>query len=252
MEYPNFYETLKEASMRLRRTVVLYDGEPYEVMAITNHKPDGIFRVYLWPIGRHPEPERPQPQNYSPESASVGPYLDEWMLGAGKNSGLLRKMMNSPMFNKFRPYPLGMCNLKGEGAFYLERQPNRKSEQGLIGTMLYETPVSTAVSRNNTMKRVGLTVSIYGEAFRQCVLGKYPSAAECLTNLTDPEVVNDAAAFSRSFAFVRGPLEMLFLFYKTDVVGLLPNGDFSLLKLGREFGFVREAIEELNLFQIIK
>jgi hypothetical protein len=45
-------------------------------------------------------------------------------------AGILRKQMNSPLFNKFRPYPLGMCNTKGQRAYYLERQPNRKTEQG--------------------------------------------------------------------------------------------------------------------------
>ena len=50
MAHPNFYENLKEAQMRLLRTVVTYDNEPYYVGAITNHMKDGIFRVYLLPL----------------------------------------------------------------------------------------------------------------------------------------------------------------------------------------------------------
>lgn len=253
--YTNFYETLKEALMRLRGTVVLYDGEPYEVFCIAAHKPDGIFRVYLFPIGWDNPPKKPD-MGYvgSYEAAGVGPYLDEWMK-ANPESGMLRKMMNSPLFNKFRPYPLGMCNLKGRGAFYIERQPARKTEQGLTGSMLVETAVTASMDDFDPTgkKRAGLYhISIFGPAFKSCVLGEYPSAHECLTNLNDPKIVNNSAAFHRKFALVRGPIGMLFLAYKQEVVGLLTNGNFSNLRLGREFQHTREVIEELNLFSAIQ
>ena len=54
--YLNFYETVTEANMRLRQTVVLYDNEPYHVLAISDHISKGEealkgeFRIYLAPF----------------------------------------------------------------------------------------------------------------------------------------------------------------------------------------------------------
>src|SRR3546814_9940131 len=47
VKYTNFYETVKEADMRLRHTLVMYDGEPYYVLLIPDHKKDGVFRIYM-------------------------------------------------------------------------------------------------------------------------------------------------------------------------------------------------------------
>jgi hypothetical protein len=161
--------------------------------------------------------------------------------------------MNSPLFNKFRPFPLGMCNVPGEGVFYIERQPNRKTEQGIISSMLDETLITTAppMGKLSKSRYVGGAVSCYGSAFRACVMAEHPTAEECLVNLLDPEIVNTAAAFHRHFALARGPLNMLFLAYKTDIVGILPRNDFSQVRIGKDFRHTREVIEELKLFQSI-
>lgn len=248
-QHVNTFENVKEAMMRLRRTVVVYDGAPYVVLVVTNHKADGIFRIYLDPIGRNPDEayKRPEIDNFPPEHPGIGPYVDGWMI-ENPNSGIIRKQMNSPLFNKFRPYPLGMVNIKGSGVYYVERQPNRKTEQGLISSMLNETPISTSPS---TAPRRSGSIDVYGEAFKNCVMGKYPTAAECLTNLLDPDVTNDAAAFDRNFALVRGPIEMLFVAYKHDVVGVLTKNNLDCIRLGREFHHTKEVVEKLGVFQSI-
>jgi len=92
---------------------------------------------------------------------------------------------------------------------------------------------------------------LYGPGFRDCIMGSHPSAQECVNNLKDPQILNEAAAFHRQFAFVRGPLDMLFLAYKADIVGVLPNRDLSVLRIGREFRHTREVIELLNTFDTI-
>jgi hypothetical protein len=253
VKHKNFYETLKEALMRLRRTVIVYDGIPYRVITITNHMEDEIFRVYLEPIGQTHEEmmerENPQPDNYPPEHPEVGKYMDKF-IETHPTYGILRKQINSPKFNNFRPYPLGMCNLFGSGTYYVERQPNRKTEQGLISSMLHETPITTG-SGPQTATRCG-TISVYGPEFKACVMGEYPTAAQTLAALLDPEVTNEAGGFHREFALVRGPIDMIFLAYRHDVVGVLPFGDFSVLKLGRKFGHCREVIDELGLFSTIR
>lgn len=262
--FPNFYENTQEAQMRLRSTVVLYDREPYHVLAITEHKPDGIFRIYLEPIGwsdvEDPTANRVYPSsivdNYPPNWNGMGPALDAWLeTDEGKKSGILRKMMNSPLFNKFRPFPLGMINY-GTSTYYVERQPTRKSEQGLTGSMLYETLLTTSLpSKKNKGLVLGIgrypVVSIYSKEMQRCIKGEYPSAEECLLNLSDPAVDNESAAFNRNFALVRGPCDLLFLAYKEDIVGVLPKCNFDLLRLGRDFGHCREVVESLSIFNSI-
>jgi hypothetical protein len=252
MRYPNFYENLKEAQARLLHTVVLYDGMPYYVLAITDHKGDGIFRVYLSEIGRDKESqELEQPffnnsHNFPSQHSDLGPMMDE-LMEKHPTAKILRKYMNSSAFNNFRPFPLGMCNV-GTQTYYLERQPIRPSmNQGLTKGAFTEALV-TAGSRDANPKRFGDVVGLMSVEFRDCIVGNYVSAEEVLYNLRNPQIANDTHAFHREFALVRGPLEMLFLGYRADVIGILPNGDFSEIKLGRDFRYCREAVEELHLF----
>lgn len=246
-KYLNFYENLKEAQMRLRSTIVCYDSVPYYVLAITNHNPDGVFRIYLCPLDRPQGSAYPSTDNFNWEDPALGSYMDQWMT-AHPTSGIIRKQMDSSYFNKYRPFPLGMCN-SGTRTFYLERQPQRNREQGLTRSMISETAITT--SRKSDGSRPSINIELHSAAFKACVMAQHPSAGECLTALLDPTVENEAAAFHRHFALVRGPIEMTFLAYKTDVIAVLPKNDFEHLKLGRRFRHCREAIEELKIFTSI-
>ena len=83
MKHPNFYENLKEAQLRLRGPVVCYDGLPYSVVTICGHKSDGIFRVYLNPIGQEEPIYFPNGMNnFNTEDPGLGLYMDEWMAQA--------------------------------------------------------------------------------------------------------------------------------------------------------------------------
>lgn len=243
----NFYETLKEAHIRLRNTVVLYDSVPYYVMAITNHMKDGIFRIYLAPLDETPGGLRKWPDigQFNPDNPGLGPYIDKW-LEQVPDSGVLRKQMNSPLFDKYRPFPLGMCN-QGNRVVYLERAPARpKTEQGLIGTMIQEVPISL---RNVEEPYRGKTsVSLTSFNMHNCITANHPDPQTCLTNLLSDEYQNEAAAFHREFALVKGPIGMVFLAYKTDVVGVLPKNNFEYLRLGKHFLHLREVCLDLGLF----
>lgn len=254
-DYPNFYENIIEARARLRGTIVLYDGVPHTVMAITDHMKDGIFRMYLNPIGRPREdyakwkPFNDVVMNTPHDYSELGIILDR-LLDENPDAGILRKHMNSPFFNRFRPFPLGMC-VSGTQTYYVERQPIRpKMEQGLIKSALYESLV-TAGSRSDNPRRVGAAIEIGSEAFRDCIMGEYHTPHEVLAALTNPNVVNDSAPFHREFAIVRGPLNMLFLGYRTEIIGVLPKNNFEYLRLGQEFRYCREVVEELRLFREI-
>ena len=257
--YANFYETINEANMRLRNTVVVYDDDVYLVLAITNHKSDGIFRVYLEPIGKekgkmswdnHPnDNDCPYPPNYySAGTNELGVAFDKWM-DKYPAYGILRKHINSPLFKKFRPYPMGMCNIRG-CAVFLERQPNRKSEQGLISTMLSTSWLPDLLSAGKNLPMFKSN-DMYSAAFRDCVRGEYPTFEVCCEQLSNPDITNSSAAFHRLFAVVKGPVNTLFLVYKDKIVGLIPNADKSTLKIGKEYSYVYESVEELGLFEKI-
>lgn len=255
-EYVNFYENLKEAHNRLLRTYVCYDGTPYCIIAITNHKPDGIFRVYLMPLKYQMSGSLANRWDYlrgsSPDHPTIGPQMDEWLI-ANPNEGVLRKHMNSPKFNKFRPYPLGMCNYNGR-AYYLERHPLRQREQGLTPSMIVEKDVDLKLKYDEgPLDYVGLrAVPMRSEVFVDCVQANHPSSEDCLEAMNNPAITNEAVAFNRNFALVRGPLDMLFLAYKGDVVGAMPQRDFSRVDIGKQFTHTKEVIDELQLFSDIR
>lgn len=250
-EHVNFYENLKEAEMRLVHTVVLYDGEPYYVLAITDHKKDGIFRVYLDPLGseggkglthiRHSVPYEWHQETL--DGPTRGDKMDEFMEKT-KDSTIIRKMMNSPLFDRFRPFPLGMCN-KGGNTYFVERQPTRHTQQGLTGNMFDTTIIDLGKDRN-PYKSGG--VSLFDAAFYDTIKGNYPSVYECIENLHDPKCGTGSAAFHRNFAVIRGPVGLLFLVYKQDVIGYLPNGDLSLVKLEPNSAHLKESVADLQCF----
>jgi hypothetical protein len=251
-QYPNFYENLKEANDRLARTIVLYAGLPVHIIAITDHMKDGIFRAWCAPITEEAQKD-PNVQafyqcsnNYGLEFPELGRELDK-VLEKVRVTPVVRKHLSSPQFNRFRPFPLGMCNV-GTHCFYVERQPIRPMmHQGLVKYALHETLI-TAGSRKENPARVIQKVEMFSSAFHDCIVADHQTAEAVLKALKDPDVDNNAHAFHREFAFVRGPLGMIFLAYRTDVIGILPTSDFSHVKLGRRFSHCREAVEELYLF----
>jgi hypothetical protein len=242
MQHLNFYENLDEAQRRLRGTVVMYDGIPCFVWAITAHNSDGIFRVYMQEIGKDLK-FRFDTGNYSPQSADLGRALDKHML-ASPEEGILRKQMNSPKFNKFRPFPLGMATVQG-CVYYFERAPARKIEQGLIRQMVMSTKLRIGDMMSDRMSSAW---DVRSKFFRDCVLADHPSFGECLTALTGSEFTNTAAPFHRDFALVKGLVGTLFLAYKSDIVGVLPMNDSAVVRLSQDNFHLREVVEELNVF----
>lgn len=250
MEYKNFFESQKEAAIRLNDTVVLYDGEPVRVVATSDHVGDGVIRAYVQPIGdsvreRSTRPE-PDPHQFHPvQSALLGKYLDEF-IAKHPNSKVVRKRLDSPKFNKFRPYELGMYWDK-DRLYYVERQPNRLTQQGLIPSML----VTKTVNINSGVPIPVSNLDMYGPEMRRCIMGEHPSPQLCLERLRDQKYANEAAAFHRHFALVRGPVNTLFFAYKGYIIGHLPNEDFSTVKLSRDFSYTKEVVSELGLFNNI-
>lgn len=242
--HPNFYENIQEALLRLKNTVVLYDGEPFYILTITDHS-DGKFRVYMCHIKDAPNCHLPVLSALPHGHPSMASQLDPYVGTKSAGVEVIRKQMDSPKFNKFRPFPLGMMNLKG-GCIYVERKPLRpKTEQGLTANMLEGTPLSACMI--NTHKS---NIGMFSVEFRDCIMGDYPSPNECLKGLKGDNI-NYSVGFNRNFALIRGPIDTLFLAYKNEVVGALPRGDFSGLVLGRKHKHLKEVCQELKLFSQI-
>ena len=253
MEYKNFFESQKEASIRLNNTVVLYDGNtPVEILAVTDHVGDGVIRAYVREIGLDmkerlaiPDPTGIHTIHHTNQN-QLGLYLDNFIKD-NPSSRILRKRLDSPKFNKFRPFELGMY-WNPPHVYYLQRQPNRLTQQGLINSMILVKELTlqdkAGVVNNNN-------VDLHGPEMKRCILGDHPDPYRCLSGLTNNKYVNEAAAFHRHFAFLKGPVDTIFLVYKSDVIGALPNGNFSQIRISRDFSYTREAVDELSLFNNI-
>lgn len=254
-EYKNgsFYENLQEANRRLNATVVLYEGQPYQVHAITEHKSDGIFRVYGWPI----DTKKQFPPNLydwgvgSPEWLQL---VDKYIDAKDGKFPMIRKHINSPGFNRFRPFPLGMIN--GDGVVrYWERTPLRHSEQGLTRNAIVEHWLSLTPDKGGPYGRGGgrnYGGALSGPNVANCITANHPSFEEVLKNLRDREDNSEGAAFHRHFAVMKGPLDVLYLAYKTQVIGLIGEGDKPGVLIGRDFLHYKEVVEETKVFSFIR
>lgn len=252
MEHVNFYENIAEALIRLKQTIVLYYGYPNYVHTIAKYGTDEILRVYMTPLEKMQDmPQADLPSNGMVPHGhdSMAKYMDQWM--EQHPNWIVRKMMNSPKFNRFRPFPIGMVN-QGTRAVYCARQPARpKTEQGLIPSMLLNTPITV-----NPAPRLsaGLShhVDCYNKSFKDAIVGDYPSPKVTLEGLKNPNHSNESVAFNREFALVKGPIDLMFLAYRDEIIGVLPNGDFSSVRLGKEHKHCKEVTDELNLFYNIE
>jgi hypothetical protein len=178
---------------------------------------------------------------------SRGDKMDQF-LEKNPESGVLRKMMNSPKFNRFRPFPLGMANIDGN-VVYVERQPIRRGSQGLTEMMINQ---KLMVAPGADGRRVSYrTVELPSRELGWVIKGDYPDAAECVEALNDPDCTNTGAAFDRRFAFIRGPSNLLFFAYKADVIGVLPTNSLDLVRINPEFNYTKEVVDGLGIFKEI-
>jgi len=243
----NTFETIAEANMRLQNTLIKYENEVYYVLLCSDHKKDGIFRIYLdkadpskGGLAVNTIPSIP----YGGPPSVAGPAMDTW-LDANPDKGIIRKMMNSPHFNNFRPFELGMVNYNDQ-VVYTERRPVRHTQQGLLDSMIKSYGI--ILTANGTK---GYPISILNRQLWDTILGDYPSPETCLENLLNPEVVTKSVGFHRYFAFIKGPINTIFLVYKDSVIGFLPRSDFSEVRIGSDFAYTKEVVTNLNLFYAV-
>lgn len=243
-KYPNFYESIKEARMRIEGTIVLYDEIPFYILRVFEHS-DGIFRVYMEELSQDMSinGNNPPPVNVHPDNSICVDETEKWMKKWPNK--IVRKMMNSPKFNMFRPFSLGYCHV-GDKLIYLQRQPLRRTEQGLSSSMIIEYLVNFSGA---DLPKPSRTLHFPSQPIREAIIGKYPTLQECVSNLMDPQVTNKGAAFHRDFAILRGPIETLFLIYQESVVGFIENHESLSVKLSKKYVHLREKLQELGQFR---
>lgn len=240
-EHPNFYEDIAEAVKRISGTVVKYDDDFYYVLLVSNHKTDGIFRVYLDPL-KHMDSHNIPGIPYLGAGSESGKAMDIWM-EANPKTKIIRKMMNSPLFDKFRPFPLGMTNYDGS-AYFTERSPTRHTQQGLTSQMISAMSVDF-----NSKGRVSseLTSTYMYDTY----LGVYPSYTDCVSNMFDPDCHNRSVGFCRLMALVRGPCETVFLNYRGETIGQLLDPQGKSIRIGRKFLFTKEIVQSSGYFETV-
>lgn len=257
--HENFYENLEEAVNRLQGTVVLYDGLPYYLVKISDHMKDKVFRVYMkrfdqlagargggadWPRQYYDNPYDPAlPGKQIPPEV----FMDKWLeTPEGKKSGWLRKQINSPLFNKFRPFPLGFVNLTYGKAVFTERGPTRARPQGMTHNSVVGGHI-TLIETNTAEPRYDQAVSagnFWGtKEFDETIRGIYPNYRGCIDKLESSMEV-ESVAFDRNFALQRGPLDMIFLAYKTKIVGIANKPSITL---GKKFSHLKELCLDLGV-----
>lgn len=262
-QHANFYETINEARMRLKDTIVMYDGVPYYVIDVTDHE-DGRFRVYMDKLGKGAVGRSlyggsfPHPGDYYP--GGVRAKYDEF-LEKNPDLGFTRKLAKSRHFNKFRPFPLGNVNMGG-AVVYTERSPTRNMHQGLLQDAVVATKVSASPSRNQRSKRGrasllaslaadqagfgDFAVDVFSSDFYSMLVGDYPSFQEVVDNLRDPLVLNTGCAFHRDWSVLRGPLDILILCYKHEGIGIITQD--NSVSIGSNYQYLLESINELGVF----
>jgi hypothetical protein len=240
---PNFYENLAEAKMRLEGTIVLYDGSPFHVLRVLDGWADEIFRVMLVPI--YHENIYAMMEVCSENS---DPYVKDYLATYIKSGEVLRKHMNSPLFNRFKPFPLGMLNNSASmSAFYLQRCPARIKEQGLLANMVNATSFAD-VTNPCTDRFRNFVASMNTKAFENTVCNVYPTLGECAEALSSDLYQNTSAAFCRDMALVVGPMRLLLLAYHSDIVGFY-DPVVGEVKLCKSFAYLQEVIYETSFFK---
>ena len=198
------YTTRDEASNRLLRTIVTYDGEPHKVVDIGGRDGAVTLTIAPWPF-------------------AARDYRDV--------------AVTDPLLNGFRPMALGFMNYFRRGiphASWCFRSPARRMQQGL----------NDANFRANTLvtqQRITLEHCQDSDAFREMILGTYPTVDE----VNEMLLPNSTIAVDRKYAISMGVEGYKTVYYGNEPMGLLINGTF-LLREDRQYA--REQLMECGLF----
>lgn len=203
-----FWTDSRQASERLSKTFVLYDGKPCHILAVNSGEDydDGVPRAVV----------------------------------ETETGGRATKILTSPKFNKFRDLPsLGWVNCTlgryGTKAFWLQRNIRSTRQHGLSSQ---NVGVFFIGSKNNEVSNTDLNVRDIFKSpdYLACLNGEYPELSEIL------EIIQPltSIAYSPVFCVARCKEGIRWLFRKRKKIGMFIGVD--TLSLFPKQGFYREEI----------
>jgi hypothetical protein len=182
------YETVEDASMRLRNTVVLYKGDPVYITRLERGTEDEIFRVYYRPLPLKPGDEAEA-----------------------------RKFISSKYFD-IAPFRMGYLNDLKNGAYYCKRSPNRIQKQGLCG--------ENFVARTHNGKGIPFNVFITNPEVVLMINNVYPTLTQAIKALEKSPGVAFSRDFCLVRDEVL--TDLIYIYHKGEKVGLLQRDDGSV------------------------
>ncbi len=212
------YETLNDAQMRLKGTIVLYEGKPHYVTEIAAGAEDSPFRVYADAL--------PTKGGGGGRAAEV-----ERAIARERGEADIRKYISSKHFD-IAPFAMGFVNDE-KGCFYVARTPARQQKQGLSS--------DTCSACDVYGERKSFAVVLNSSGFPDMVSGVYPNLAQAVRTLTGGKI--KSIAISREFALARDAElpELTYLYHKNKKVGFLRGTDVSL---SVKYTYLKESLDE--------
>jgi hypothetical protein len=209
------YETVDDARLRLRNTVVRYKDQPVYITNINRGEGgDDILRVLFTELPTAKNPKR-------------NPFDDMEPVEGDK-----RKYISSKFFD-ISPFKMGYVNSK-TGAYYTERMPNRIQKQGLCAENFRGV--------TNFGTQVAWQTFIGTPEMVEMIAGKYPTFDQALTALKKCPAV----AFNREFCLVKDEVvpDLIYLYHKGKKVGYYSHKETIL---GNQFKCLKESLEEMQI-----
>jgi len=214
----NFYDNRDEAEIRLRNSIVEYEGRPVWVDAVTDGYDDNLCRIHIAELPLVTTPD-------------------------GRRLVTQRKIINSPGFKSFRPIrtgwfnPYAWCsaNRFPLHASYLSRHGARRRRQGLNEENAFRTNVNP--DRIPILHRMGDIIKDAG--FAEAMRGDFPSLDEALERLTP----NSSMAIALDWCVHRDEQGFTWLYYLTDEVGMFFRGSLYVFE---NFAYLRETIQSTS------
>lgn len=221
------YETVEDARLRLRHTVVLYKGQPVYINEVKHGAggQDDIIRVCIR--------ELPLKGVGYPDEVRK-PEAGRAIANAFAENKEERKYISSKHFD-IAPFKLGYVNRPDKtGAFFCSRLPNRVQKQGLCAENF------TAV--DNFKTPVTFSVFLSCKETPAMVAGEYPSFDKAVKLLAK----TTAIAFDREFCLVKDNVipNLVYLYHKGVKVGWLNNDQVSL---GDKYRCLKEHLTEMRI-----
>jgi hypothetical protein len=213
------YESVDDARMRLRQTIVLYKGTPVYIQDVARGTGgDEILRVLFHEI----------PHNVNGVARRIAD-LEE-----AENPK--RKYISSKYFD-IAPFKLGYVNRQDKtGAFYCSRMPNRTQKQGLCA--------ENFKALDNQGNQVPFQEFLNCKETLAMIAGNYPSFDRAVKSLEKVPSI----AFHREFCLVKDSVisSLIYLYHKGNKVGMYTPATKEIA-LGEKFKCLKESLQEMHM-----